>query len=179
MANWISLDWDWVTADCRKVNRPRKCTSVNCKCDNANVIGRGLPEMGRTDWRIRLDALTDFLDCTKISECFVHDSHGDIFRYLNRGDCVLNYDEHTDDYNDEGPLESVACWNWVNHAKNNDIIVYQCQSVSDLLKIDRSVEYKLFVAWSTPYTRPDLDGHLFRFLMNLNVPVVLNLNFVE
>lgn len=174
--NWISLDWDFVTGDCRKPGNHNRCI-MNCSgCGDTGNIGRGNIGSGYTSWKYKLEQVKKYIVPSILFDCIVRDNHGDIFQFLKPGDEVLNYDYHTDDYEyiDGVQEDNIYCWNWVNHCDRNDIKVTSCYSTDDLCLIDKSKIYNLFVAWSTPYTRQDLDGHLFRFLMELGIPVILN-----
>lgn len=175
MTDWISLDWDYVTSDCRKNNLANRCIKNCSDCGDTGKIGRGNRFEGYSDWKQRLNLVQVYITKTVISDVFVYDNHGEIYQYLHPGDMVLNYDYHTDDYEDEtNKAIDVECWNWVNRAIELGVTIYNYCDIKSLKNIDKDKKYNLFVAWSTPCTRSDLDGHLFRFLMNLNTKVVLN-----
>lgn len=181
MTVWISLDWDFITGDCRKAGHANRCT-MNCDgCGDTGVVGRGTIGYGYTDWHNRLKEVEKYLNKDTVIRGYLNDSHGEIYKHLSPGDVVLNYDYHTDNYEDEeNYTERVECWNWVNKAINNGILVYNYHSLKDLDKINNFElifgKLPLFIAWSVPYTRSDLDGQLFRFLMGLNAPIELEGN---
>ena len=173
MTYWISLDWDFITGDCRVPKQANRCTSNCCDCSDTGVIGRGDNQVGFATWQERLDITSAVIKDLHISNCVVRDNHGEIMQFIKRGDIVYNYDYHTDDYDSD--LQSpVSCWNWVNYCEKQDIKVYNCYTLEELKLLSKSRKYRMFVAWSVPYTRSDLDGHLFRFLMNMKCEVKLN-----
>lgn len=174
--HWISLDWDFITGDCRKNGEANRCTANCCDCSDTGIIGRGdhNTDSIHKDWDARLEYTTMMFSKLNIVSAVVYDNHGEILKFLKRGDTVENYDYHTDDWDTKEVLAAPACWNWVNHAARSGITVHYYYNTGDLRRLDPLRDYRLFVAWSVPYTRPDLDGHLFRFLMGLGCEVKLN-----
>jgi len=169
MATWISFDLDWATGDCRG-GIAHKCVKRCFGCPGENIgRGNGNSPFYPQDTEEYFTAMRDWLLSLSIKKVVLRDNHGEIGRFLRRGDKVLNFDDHSDDEEIDGfPF---VCYNWVSYARNRSIEVEQCKGL-EFENIQGPVN--LFIAVSRPYTNTSLDGHLFRLLMDLERPVNFN-----
>jgi len=166
---WLSFDLDWATGDCREY-QISGCGCVK-DCFGCRVTWRGNLSMGYFDYLDRFAVVREKILSLTIKKVIVRDSHGDVFAFLKTGDTVLNLDFHTDDYFPEDVQEKheLHCGNWVNFCDSFGIQVTQIEHPQDI----PAGEYNLFVAISRPFTHEELDGELFRLLIDLQVKVDL------
>ena len=172
---WISIDWDYVTDDCRG---PLANTEY-CPCwDNKTEHNK---HRGKAHLRAphvlmeHYDDILKLMQRVRLGKVVVRDCHGDIMHYIKPRDTVFHIDYHLDeepyDVDKHGkPLRPPKCYNWIHHAKERDITI---EPVSEMLHAVPDGKYNLFLCLSSPYTNSDYDALLFRLLMSLPVPVTL------
>jgi len=149
---WLSLDWDWVTGDCRDGYSEKVRTND--------------PTWGSAD---RHDELSDLLATTQFKRVHFHDEHHQILHHLSRNDTVWDIDDHWDDY---PPAYPIACWNWITHAYNMGVRVDPIGRSDDgspreLYEAKLPPGAGLCVVWSREYTSNQLDERLWLLLGNV------------
>jgi hypothetical protein len=180
---WVSLDIDWICGDCRTGTR------YNCiwGCKDCEGSKRGRPNRKvkgnmPQNTKMLLNAFKKF----KFTKVIVRECHASIYKFLGKGDQVLNIDYHTDDYDYDVALH---CGNWVNKAKKGKkVFVWQNAFEEDPANVLdeilgykdcedwRKQSHKLFICTSSNYTHPSVDKYYEQILQSLTCPVDLNLN---
>ncbi len=164
----ISLDQDWATGDCRKGD----INPCAWQCEGCGIPGNG----GRGQGAERPDSLERFARIRQwlmtqeiIAPVIVRDCHADIVEYLQPGDTVLNWDEHSDDgnYSDDDlsvHFTSLDCSNWVTKVRSDRVTVVQ---MHEMPFPEIGVPVRLFIAVSMPYTNEVCDEVLLEMLAGM------------
>ena len=163
----ISFDLDHATGDCS--GGAHACCAWQCDwCGQGPQRAEG--NAGRWDALARFARMRNWLMTLDIIEpIVVRDCHADIVDWLQPGDTVLNWDEHSDDdcYCEDdlsAHFTPLDCGNWVTCARNKRIRVAQ---MCELPFPEIGVPVQLFIAVSVPYTSPVCDGALLEMLAGM------------
>jgi hypothetical protein len=194
MRQWVSLDLDYITGDCRNMSydKPSQCARRCPDCQGSKVkgIGRGSHknsfgnEKGWADDAIKQEEkITCFLSNLQLRRIVVRDCHASILPFLKKGDVVLHVDEHGD-FDGWECFKGLYCGNWINYAEGRGVTVCHYEPPMDYdgflphwIEFDTNRETDLFVCLSRPYTDRLADAVLGRLLCSewAMVPVDFNL----
>jgi len=155
----LSIDWDWATgARCIGCNPalcgwPPVCAGGACY-PRSTVRGQTIGHHNADDVRRRVATLLR-LPISRAQSLYVAENHGDIFRVLDFGDCVYDFDAHCDD---DSMSHVLNCANWRTYAKN----VYAVRFANKFTptRLPRNFDL-VFICKSSPWTPKVYDEDLW------------------
>ena len=161
--NWLSIDLDYITGDCRSsyAHCERRCPE--CVRDSRG-IEHGTRDPDNT-WKGKEQEVLELLSRTQITRVVVRDCHADISRLLHKNDTVYHLDDH-DDY--DSPNESTKelyCGNWCNHVEARGVTIKPIAGMVPTTRI--SGPCAVFICLSRPYTHPIAQDILGRMLCQM------------
>ena len=163
---WVSIDWDWVA--CGESDPGGGC---GWSCCGGDIQVRAEPGCLESNWRKQIARLKRWCDKLQFEQVIVAECHASIYRWLSRGDAIINIDSH-DDQLDDGEL---TCASWASLAKEQKGCsvrwIKHCTKLPSSSSLNTAVS--CFVALSSPWTPSDLDSAFVRFVCGLNGPLRL------
>lgn len=189
----VSIDWDYFTGDTRGYNDP--CCLCRWKCDGKKSDNRhkrcindkeleDSMDTGRVKAQevfyklaINHDIVFNFPACLKLgvdpmikklkgAEVIVADCHGSIYRHLEDGDTVINFDAHEDR---GGTYEQPNCANWASKAEKKKGVKYIWNYSNWSPRFPKKRVDMVFLCLSSPYTPPKLDEYFYQLVKKISI----------